>query len=296
MRRAVNAGDAAAYARVYAPDAVITIHGGDVLAGRPAIEAYEVALLRQFPGTRFALYDVWQAGPRAVVRYGVNTPRSGGGLTGHEGLLFYEFLPSGLIGRERRYQDSLTPMAQLGLLGPGPARRPPTLPAEMAAHIAGGSPAESANVSLATACLAALVARDEGAFLSRLSADAVLDDVMETEPRVGRRAIQDWFESWTSAVPTAQTEVVSVFGVGDTVLVETIVRGTLAGTLGRVTASGREFTVHRAAIVRTMDGKVDRLTFFTNGKELAQAVGAWPPGATGSPSPSPPAAPASPSR
>jgi hypothetical protein len=25
-------------------------------------------------------------------------------------------------------------------------------------------------------------------------------------------------------------------------------------------------------------GKIARLTFFTNGKELAQAVGQWPPG------------------
>ena len=40
MLRAVNAGDANAYARVYAEDAVITIQGGGVLSGRPAIEAY----------------------------------------------------------------------------------------------------------------------------------------------------------------------------------------------------------------------------------------------------------------
>ena len=31
--------------------------------------------------------------------------------------MFYRFDPTGLIVEERRYLDSLTPMAQLGLLG-----------------------------------------------------------------------------------------------------------------------------------------------------------------------------------
>jgi hypothetical protein len=54
---------------------------------------------------------------------------------GHEGLLFYRLHPSGLIEEERRYLDSLTPMAQLGLLGALPARPLPTLPTEMKADL-----------------------------------------------------------------------------------------------------------------------------------------------------------------
>jgi len=122
MTRTVNAGDAAGYARLYAEDAAITIHGGGVLAGRAAIQAHEVELLSEFPGTRLAFYDVWQSGPLAVVHYAVNGPTGAGKPMGHEGLLFYRFLPSGLIAEERRYMDTLTPMAQLGALGPGPAR------------------------------------------------------------------------------------------------------------------------------------------------------------------------------
>src|SRR6188508_1466596 len=97
---------AAAYASRYAEDAVITIHGGDVLRGRSEIEAYEKDLLREFPGTRFALYDVWRKGPQAVVHYGVNGRTASGRAMGHEGLLFYQFDPSGLITDERRYLDS----------------------------------------------------------------------------------------------------------------------------------------------------------------------------------------------
>ena len=141
MMRAVNAGDAAAYARVYAEGAVITIHGGGVLSGRRAIEAYEIDLLREFPGTQLAFYDFWQSGAAVVVHYGVDGRTPAGQAMGHEGLLFYRFEPSGLIADERRYLDSATPMAQLGLLGPSPARPRPALPRTMQAHLAGSSPA-----------------------------------------------------------------------------------------------------------------------------------------------------------
>ena len=100
MAHAVNAGDAAAYARLYAPEAVITMHGAGILQGRRAIEAHEVELMSQFPGTRLAFYTVWQKGPSAVVHYGVNGRTTGGAAMGHEGLLFYRFQPSGLIEAE----------------------------------------------------------------------------------------------------------------------------------------------------------------------------------------------------
>ena len=148
MMRAVNAGDAAAYARVYAEDAVITIHGGSVLSGRRAIEAYEIDLLREFPGTQLAFYDFWQNGLAVVVHYGVDGRTPAGQAMGHEGLLFYRFEPSGLIAEERRYLDSATPMAQLGLLGPSPARPRPALPISPARRpVKSGMPVSSGPLS-----------------------------------------------------------------------------------------------------------------------------------------------------
>jgi uncharacterized protein (TIGR02246 family) len=137
MVRAVNAGDAHAYAMVYATDAVITIHGGDALKGRAAIEAYEVGLLHEFPGARLGFHDVWLKGSSAVVHYAVNGRTPGGQAMGHDGLLFYRFLPSGKVAEERRYLDSLTPMAQLGALGPVPARVVPAVPAASGGAFAG---------------------------------------------------------------------------------------------------------------------------------------------------------------
>jgi ketosteroid isomerase-like protein len=279
MVRAVNAGDAAAYARVYAEDAVITIHGGGVLTGRRAIEAYEIDLLREFPGTQLAFYDFWQNGAAIVVHYGVDGRTPAGQAMGHEGLLFYRFEPSGLIAEERRYLDSATPMAQLGLLGPAPARPRPALPRTMQAHMAGTSPREERNAALVRSTFAALDARDEAAFLAAIADDGVLDDMTEPSPSAGKLSVKAWFDRWTRAVAGARTEIATLAAIGDGVLVETVVRGRLQAPLGRLAASDRPFAVHRAAIVQVKDGKITRLAVFMNTKELAQAVGQWPPSA-----------------
>jgi nuclear transport factor 2 (NTF2) superfamily protein len=139
MMEAVNASDAKRYAFAYTKDAVIVIHGSAVLRGRDAIEGYEVELLREFPGARLAFHAMWQAGPAAVVRYAVTGQGPGGRWMGHEGLLFFRFDASGLVQEEHRYLDSLTPMAQMGLLTAGPARPLPALRSEMTLHVAEGS-------------------------------------------------------------------------------------------------------------------------------------------------------------
>ncbi len=255
MVSAVNAGDTRQYASLYAPNAVITIYGGDTLAGREAIERYEVSLLHEFPGTRLAFYDIWQSGDRAVVHYGVNGPTPNGPM-GHEGLLFYRFDREGLILEERRYLDSMTPMAQMGAFGRVPRRPLPVLPDEMKSH----SYANEKNIALVTTALKNVVP------------EARFDELMLPTP------FERAADAWRSAAATV--EIRNTIGVDDFVLVEMIVRGTLNGTLGRVTASHKPFAVHRAAIVEVRDGKIATVRAFMNGKELAQAVGLWPPRAS----------------
>jgi len=277
MARAVNAGDAQSYARLYAPDAVITIHGTAELKGRRAIEQHEVELLKEFPGARLAFYAIWQKGPLAVVHYAVNAGTPGGQSMGHEGLLFYRFHPAGLIEEEHRYQDSLTPMAQLGMLGAAPARPAPILPTEMKRYMATGSLGESENVALVTASFAALDSKAEPAFLAGVAENSVVDELILPQPFAGKPNVKTWFETWTGAVPDASTKITAILGIGDFVLVETILRGTLKGPLGRLSASDRGFAVHRGAVVQVTDGRLSRIWCFMNGKELAQAVGQWPP-------------------
>ncbi len=276
MMNAVNAGEARRYARLYAQDAVITIYGGGELKGRDAIEQYEVKLLQEFPGTRLAFYSIWQKGALAVVHYAVNGRTPGGQSMGHEGLLFYRFHPSGLIEEEHRYLDSLTPMAQMGMLGATPTRALPTLPTELKVHVARSSPEEEVNVAIVRASFAAQDSKNESAFLAAIADDAVLDELIHPQPFIGKRNVKTWFSTWTRAVPDATTEITAMLGVGEFVLVKTVVRGTLKGPLGRLVASNKPFAVHRAAIVQLKDGKLTHVSGFMNGKELAEAVGQWP--------------------
>ncbi len=276
MRRAVNAGDAGSYARLYAERAVITIHGGSVLQGRAAIEQYEVDLLREFPGTQLRFYDAWLKEREAVVHYGVNGRTAAGHAMGHEGLLFYRFAPSGLILEERRYLDSLTPMAQLGLLGLRPAREMPKIPVGMMRHDAEESPEDKKNVAVVRATLAALDAKKEAAFLASLADDAVIEEMVEPRTFRGTAEAKAWFAMWTAAIPDATTEITRILGTGGVVLLEATVRGTLKGPLGYLSATDKKFAVHRAAIVELEGGKIMRLSAFMNSKEIAQATGQWP--------------------
>lgn len=189
MADAVNAGDAGRYASVYAPNAVITIYGSGKLQGRDAIEQHEVELLREFPGTRLAFYTLWQREALAVVRYGVNGKTARGEPMGHEGLLFFRFDPSGLIVEEHRYLDSLTPMAQMGMLGGAAARALPVLPARMEVLVAEDSQREKKNAAVVTATLAAMDSENEPAFLSTLAHDPVVDELIYTEPFTGKQEV-----------------------------------------------------------------------------------------------------------
>jgi ketosteroid isomerase-like protein len=276
MARAVNAGDARGYADLYAPDAVITIHGGGTLQGRDAIRAHEESLMGQFPGARLGFYDVWQNGSLTVAHYVVNGTSPGGPSMGHEGLLFFRFHPSGLIREEFRYHDSLTPMAQLGALGDRPARPLPPVPETSRWHTAEKTAAEQENVARVRALFRALDARDHATFLSGFAEDAVVDEMIDLQSFTGLQGVRAWLDRWTAAVPDARHEIGTVLGIGDAVLVETIVRGTLEGALGPLSGSARAFTAHRAAIFRLAEDRVTRVTAFVNGKELAQATEQWP--------------------
>lgn len=279
MMDTVNAGDARGYARLYAQDARISMHGRPALEGRAAIEQHELELLRDYPGARLAFYALWQQGPAAVAHYAVDWEGPLGRSMGHEGLLFHRFHPSGLIAEERRYNDSFTPMAQLGALGDVPSRARPVLPAEMEVHVAQGSPSEAENVATVKASWAALDAQDERGFLAYLAEDAVQDEMILPHPFVGKASVRAWLGAWNGAIADARTEITTILAVGDFVLVESVLRGTLDGRLGPVSAASQPFAVHRAAIVRVQGGKLSRIAAFLDAKELAAAVGAWPPAA-----------------
>lgn len=273
MMAAVNAGDAHAYAELYSEDAVIAIHGTGEVRGRAAIEQHEVDLLRQYPGARFAIYDAWRidGGARIVAHYGVSCTTPDGKKMGHEGLLFFRLLPTGAIAEEHRYQDALTPMAQLGLL-PGLEARPvPRLPATMRERESPGG-----SLSLRPDGHAWFAAWDAGDLLRNgaVPDDVVVDALFDARPGAGKAEAQALCAAWHRAVPDATTTITWEHrSANGPLLVEAEVTGTLQGDVGPLRGCGRRFTIHRAAI---FDG-FNIIDCF-NRKELAMAVGQWPPG------------------
>jgi uncharacterized protein (TIGR02246 family) len=274
MMVTVNGGDAAGYARLYAPDAVITIYGTGELKGRAAIEAHEVELLRQFPGARLAFSDVWQDGPRAVVRYMINARTVSGQTMGHEGLLFFRFDTSGAITEEHRYQDSLTPMAQLGALRGAAFRAPPLLPATFTTHVAGRSPQEKSNAAVVAELFTAINAGRQSDAQSLFAANAAIDEVFLPQPFTGTDASAAWLKTWADA--GTKLAITTLLPIGADVLVEGAARGTLARTLGPVPASTRPFSARRGFVIRLSNGKIASVAAFVNGKELAESTGSWP--------------------
>ncbi len=95
MASAVNASDAARYAMLYAPDAVLTIHGNGEFRGRAAIEQHERELMREFPGTRFAFHSIWQKGHHAAAHYAVRARTQPAGRWDTRACSSTVFIPPG---------------------------------------------------------------------------------------------------------------------------------------------------------------------------------------------------------
>ena len=230
MTRSVNAGEAQAYARLYAPDAVITFHGSGVLEGRSAIEEHERELLREFPAHASAFMPCGRKGrwPSSTMPSTGETP--GGQAMGHEGLLFYRFHPSGLIAGGAPLPRQPDPDGAARRSGAVAARPLPAAAERNEGYVAQLGQ-EIRNVAVVTATLAALDAKNEAAFVSALAPDVVMDEMTETKALVGPADVKAWFETWTRAIPDARSEIATIMAIGDFVLAEMVLAGTLKGPL-----------------------------------------------------------------
>ena len=275
MRDAVNRGEAGRYAAVYSPSASIVIYGTAELSGRAAIAKHEVDLLAQFPGARFELYEVWHAGRQVAAHYAVNAPTPSKQVMGHEGLLFFTFNAAGEIEREHRYQDSLTPMAQLGALSNAPRRPIPVLESTWRSHDAGGA-AGPGHVAAARHLLAALHRGQRGEVMAALSAAATIDELMLSEPFTGAGGAERWLEA-IGAFADSTFDIATIYGAGQHVLIEGVLHARIDRPFGLIKPSAQRISVHRAlAIEFEHGGRVRGIKAFMNGKELAEAAGQWP--------------------
>jgi hypothetical protein len=279
MTAAINAADARRYAAVYEPDARVVIHGNGALTGRPAIEQYERELFAQFPSTRFAIANIWTTPLGTIARYGVNSPPSSKmPATGHEGLLFYDMSPGGLIAEEHRYLDSLTPAVQAGAFPTLAARPIPTLaaaPIVFDTPTRGVGNARVDGSGLSAALLArldsAMIVRDVDTFACCFADGGEIDDFSRPRPDAAVGAIRSWFTAWCGAFDNVTIKPVRTISLGDVAFSEDVIHATMtdawSGVGGRERAT-RAVSLHRARIAYVENGQIVRLSQFVNRREL----------------------------
>ena len=276
MRDAVNRRDARAYAAVYSPKAIIRIFGSATIDGRQAIEQYEANLFDQFPDAHFAILESWHRDADVVAHYAVNAKVASGASMGHEGLLLLRFDAAGEIELEDRYQDSLTPMAQLGALHKSTPRALPPLPLDMRSHSNPEPATETRNMATLRRVLAAMHSQRRQTALPELVADGRFDELILPKPFIGKDAASQWIGHFDGITDT-RFEVTKIVAAAADVLVFGVFHGVLVRPIGVIQPSPKPFAVHRA-IAASLDnrGRIQALKGFMNGKELAEQLGQWP--------------------
>jgi len=179
------------------------------------------------------------------------------------------------VVKERFYMDSGTMMAQLGL-NPGPAR--PVMTSAAAAPIAvvaGGSPAESANLEAARAQVAAFNRHDAKGVVAFNAPDVVLFEAAAPKDMTSAESLSGISDMMT-AFPDAKLVTPSVWAAGDYVVVVGTFEGTNTGpfkAMGLKKATGKAVTVGYIEITRWVSGKVRQDWLIYDGTAFASQLG-----------------------
>lgn len=104
--------------------------------------------------------------------------------------------------------------------------------------------------------------------------DAVVEDIMHSQPIVGHEAIYSRKHAELVAIGNPTIKVNNRFAYGDQVVAEWEVSGTHAGDYLGFTASNRQFTIHGITVVTRRDGKIVKESLYYDHEELARQLSA----------------------
>ncbi len=199
---------------------------------------------------------------------------------GVSGVSLMWYGEDGKVKREQLYMDEQTVGMQMGeksLRGRTPAQAQPAASTEWVT--AGGSPDEQKNVEAVKALYATLEKKDTKAFEAALADDAVFADLARPEDVKGKAKIKDDFAKFTKAFPDLKLEAKQVVGAGKYVVVEGSWTGTMEGQLGPLKPTKKKGSLHFVDVFELKDGKVAKLTTYSNGAEFAATFLPPPPAA-----------------
>jgi len=192
---AMNGHDAKRYSELFATDATVDEYGLGEAKSRDAIAAGFQGALNAFPDYKIGASRIFVKNDLLVQEWiitGTNRGEFNGAkptnnVIGIRGASVLTFTPEGLIQTERRYFDTGTVVAQLGLTN---AAAPPiaALPSrDPEWHIAKGTPAEDKLVAVTNAIKGAFEQKTEADFPDAKFSSTVVfgvDDVVVSEVQV----------------------------------------------------------------------------------------------------------------
>jgi len=203
---------------------------------------------------------------------------------GHRYLSVMTFDDDGRIKTEHLYHDHATMM---GHLGHGDSKLKfrnieaiPTMTLEQVSP--SDNAREAKNADAVKAWLGTWEKKDEKGYVAGLSDDVLKANYMHHEDIKGKDKAKKAFEEMHKTFPDVKMTPTNVISIGDYVITEVEMSGTMKGDLGSVKPSGKSGTAHIAQVLKVNhDGKISWAGRFGSRAEFASVWGIPPKAAAG---------------
>lgn len=272
---ALNAHDAARYAELFGPNVIHKEASAPDLRGRREVQLRTQLLFDSFPDFRFTFDKVWLKDHIAIATWRWAGTDRGGFLqrkptnraAGLTGVVVGFFNADGQVRQVHLYEDGQNVVAQLDPAAkPGSFRPPPPRPDEQNTSLevvaSKNHPDEAKTLEIARALYDAIEAKKEAESAALFADDAVIDDrAAAPKPGAGPAAWRALLKGWSQAFGAfTELPLYNLMAVGDTFVVERVLKGTTAG---------KPVSLHAIDVVETRGGKITRFTSWSNGLEIA---------------------------
>jgi steroid delta-isomerase-like uncharacterized protein len=278
--------DAAKCAAAYATDAVYVQPGpmGWNERHKDEIQKNLDNLFKSFPDVKLTPTRTFIKGNMVAIE-GVMTGTHRGDFMGnaatgkkigHRYFGLMSFNDDGLISKEHLYHDHAAMLGHLGKGDPKLKQRDvesvPTMQLEQVAS--GDNALESKNETAARAWFSTFEKKDDKAYLAGISDDVTHADYTRPEDVKGKDAAKKAFGELLKTFPDIKMTPTSVVAIGDFVIAEVEMSGTMKGDLGSVKSSGKSGTVHVVDVLKyNHDGKIMWAGRWASRSEFANAFG-----------------------
>lgn len=281
---ALDAHDAVRYAEIFTPNVLHKEASAPDVHGRREVVWRTQLLFDAFPDFKFTFDRVWLKDHIAVATWRWTGTDRGGFLqkkatnrpAGIAGVAVGFFNADGQVRQIHLYEDGQNVVAQLDPAAkPGSFRAPPARPDEQNAALevfaSKGHPDEAKTLEIARALYDAIEAKKEADSAALFADDAVVEDMASApKPGKGPAAWKALLKGWTQTFGAfTELPLYNLMAIGDTFVVERVLKGTTAG---------KPTSLHAIDIVETKGGKITRFTSFSNGLELVAQTKAAPKG------------------